>query len=134
VLSEAPEAPDVPGEPAVPQRLEEVPWSASMLELELLLRPLPDACHAFISSRETFPSWFTSMSWKSTATLGAATCISASESLPSLSVSAWVQCEVEISAVSLLRSAPMDEADDCDVDELLSCELVPVMLLLEEFG
>jgi hypothetical protein len=98
----------------------------------LPLAPLPDVCHAFISSRLTLPSRLVSMLSKFAATLGAAAWISSRDSEPSLFVSACVQCEVEISAVSLLRSAPMDE-EDCADDELFSAP-VPLMLLFEEFG
>jgi hypothetical protein len=51
------------------------------------------------------------MSWNFGASEGAATCNSASESVPSLSTSAADQCCVERTAVSLLLSMPCAEAE-----------------------
>jgi len=51
------------------------------------------------------------MSWNFGASEGAATCNSASESVPSLSTSAADQCCVDSTAVSLLLSMPCAEAE-----------------------
>ncbi len=80
-----------------PWPVEDAPWSASMLD-ELV--PF-DVWYACSSSRVSWPSRLPSMSWKLTASVGAAAWISACESLPSSSTSASDQWLVDSSAVSL---------------------------------
>jgi hypothetical protein len=100
-------------------------WSASMPELDGLIEPGCDVWYARSSSRVSLPSRLVSMSWNFDVSDGAATCSSASDSVPSLSTSAFAQLLVESVAASL--PLLVEDAE-------LWLEVVPVVELLFDWS
>lgn len=101
-------------------------WSASMPELDELIEPGCDVWYARSSSRVSLPSRLVSMSWNFVVSDGAATCSSASDSVPSLSTSALAQLLDSIAGSVLL--AELDE------DAELWLVVVPVVELLFDWS